>query len=208
MIKDDVAVVKSDIDSELLALLREYKKVAWDIETSGLDWRTERIGVCQLYTPRSGTIVVQLGSRRPTNLCKLLEDPNVTKVFHHAPFDLRFMHHHWQVRSRNIADTKIASKLLSPDLPNEEHSLQELLDRYLAVSIGKEEQTSNWLVKHLSASQLAYAVMDVCHLLPLLDALSKKLRTTNLYGLYEGCLQHVPTRVELDLRGYEDVFAY
>jgi ribonuclease D len=149
MIKDDVAVVKSDIDSELLALLREYKKVAWDIETSGLDWRTERIGVCQLYTPRSGTIVVQLGSRRPTNLCKLLEDPNVTKVFHHAPFDLRFMHHHWQVRSRNIADTKIASKLLSPDLPNEEHSLQELLDRYLAVSIGKEEQTSNWLVKHL-----------------------------------------------------------
>jgi ribonuclease D len=208
MIGDAVAVVKGDTTPELFNALRESKKIAWDIETSGLDWRSERIGVCQLYTPHTGTIVVQLGSRRPNNLCSLLEDSDVLKVFHHAPFDLRFMHHHWGVRSRNLACTKIASKLLTPQAPNEDHSLRELLRRHLTVSIDKEEQTSNWMAKHLSAAQLAYAATDVCHLLPLLDALLKKLEAVGLHRLYSECLRHVPTRVELDLLGYDDVFAY
>mgnify|MGYP006194651211 CR=1 FL=1 len=37
----------------------------------------------------------------------------VQKVFHHAPFDLRFMVAQWNVTPRNIACTKVASKMLS-----------------------------------------------------------------------------------------------
>ena len=86
------------------------------------------------------------------------------KVFHHAPFDLRFMNHASGYRAASVRCTKVASKLLDPQAPNQMHSLQTLAARYLGVHLAKGAvRTSDWSAA-LSAEQVAYAADDVIHL--------------------------------------------
>lgn len=201
-------VLADDLNQELATALHSVPRVAWDIETSGLDWRENQIGTCQLHAPEFGTVIVQLNGKVPGRLRDLLSDPGVRKVFHHAPFDLRFMTHHWGVAAESVACTKIASKLLAPHAKNETHSLQALLEQHLEVRISKQERLSDWLAANLSDAQLCYAAADVTHLLPLLDSLEKHLANAGLGQLYADCTKFLPARVQLETGGFPDVFAY
>jgi ribonuclease D len=138
----------------------------------------------------------------------LLSDSAVLKVFHHALFDLRFMCSHWKVEAKNIGCTKIASKIRHRDWDPAAHSLKPLLQSRLGVILDKAEQVSDWFVPTLSPEQVAYAVSDVLHLVPLLDALRDDLMRSSQLALAEACFAHIPARVELDLGAYGDVFAY
>jgi len=182
-------------------------EAAWDIETSGLDWREDRIASCQLMLPAGETVIVRNLDARPANLRALLADKQVRKVFHHAMFDLRFMSHHWAVPVQNIACTKIAAKLLDPEC-RQSHSLKSLVSQYLGVALDKSEQKSDWFASRLSAAQIDYAVSDVAHLCSLLAALEQQLGVRKLELLAQSCFAHIPTRVQLELLGYRDVYQY
>jgi ribonuclease D len=139
----------------------------------------------------------------------LLSNPMIEKVFHHAPFDLRFMLHTWDVQPVSIRCTKVASKLLAPDAPNEFHSLQQLAARNLGVSLTKGAvRTSDWTAADLTAEQLDYAAADVLHLLALLDVMRANLHRAGLSRLYDDCCAFLSARVMLEIGGYPDVFAY
>lgn len=100
-------VASGDLPATLLDACRRSVLIAWDIETSGLDWRQAQIGTCQLFAPGIGAVVISVSDGvRPTRLVSLLEDPRVPKVFHHAPFDLRFMMHAWGVKPASIRARK------------------------------------------------------------------------------------------------------
>jgi ribonuclease D len=202
-------VLHGDLPEELAGAFAGSQLVAWDIETSGLDWRTERIGTCQLFAQEVGVVVVSVGDSTPARMVALLEDPGVVKVFHHAPFDLRFMVHTWGARPSSIRCTKVASKLLDPEAPNDVHSLQSLALRYLGVSLTKGRvRTSDWTARLLSPEQLAYAVGDVLHLADLLAVMSKALRDAGRIDLYDACCSFLPAKVMLEAGDYPDVFAY
>jgi ribonuclease D len=203
----EIIVREGDLPDEPLSRMRNAGIVAWDIETSGLDWRTERIATCQLYSPGGTVEVVKVGAYPPENLSLLLADAAVTKIFHHAMFDLRFMHQSWQVMPNNIACSKIASKLLTPR-EEHAHSLKSLVEQHLGVVLDKTEQRSDWLSAKLTDEQLLYAASDVLYLIPLLKTLEDALQQRDLLNLARACYQHVPTRVRLDVLGYEDVYTY
>ncbi len=198
-----------DLPEELAEGFASSRLVAWDIETSGLDWRTDRIGTCQLFAQDVGAVVVSVSDFKPARMLALLEDGRVEKVFHHAPFDLRFMVQTWGARPSSIRCTKVASKLIDPKAPNDTHSLQSLAWRYLAVSLTKGQvRTSDWTSHRLSPEQLAYAVGDVVHLPALLAVMSKALRDAGRIDLYDACCSFLPARVMLEVGDYPDVFAY
>jgi ribonuclease D len=156
-----------------------------------------------------GVVIVSLGEEPPSRLKELLENPAVEKVFHHAPFDLRFMVHDWKAQPMSIRCTKVASKLLDPGAPNEAHSLQQLSLRYLGIRLNKGTvRTSDWLAQELTDEQLEYAAGDVLHLPALLAALEGELGKAGLRRLYDACCSFLPARVSLELGGYPDVFAY
>lgn len=203
-------VVPGDLPTALLDAYRRSVLVAWDIETSGLDWRQARIGTCQVFAPGIGTAVISIADGvRPKRLASLLEDPQVPKVFHHAPFDLRFMMHAWDVKPASIRCTKVASKLIEPAAPNSVHSLQSLVARYLGVELQKGEvRTSDWTATRLTPEQIQYAAADVIYLPALLASLSARLAALGLGWLYDRCCEFLPARAALELGDYPDVFAY
>jgi ribonuclease D len=198
---------RKDIPQHLFDMFSQADAIAWDIETSGLDWRTERIATCQLYVWGSVPIIIRIEDNRPERLKSLLENRLIKKIFHHAMFDLRFMAHAWGARPQNVACTKIAAKLIDRDQA-ESHSLKDLVQRYLGVSIDKTEQTSDWLSARLTAGQIQYAASDVLHLPALLHEIQQRLESQQLVSLASECFAHIPTRVQLDIMGYPDIYTY
>jgi ribonuclease D len=205
-----VRVVVGDITQQQYELYRTSKIVAWDTETTGLDWELDSLATCQLFSKELGTIICQVdGHGNAPWLTKLLTDQSVTKIFHHAPFDLRFMYKAWGVIGANVRCTKVASKLLRPTLPVSEHSLKSLLSRELGVAIVKGAvRTSDWSAPDLTNEQLSYAASDVEHLLDLHASLDRQLTSEGLHEIYVQCYNFLPTRVALEVGHYPDVFAY
>lgn len=205
-----LAVAHGDLPHELWSDYAASTLVAWDIETSGLEWRTDRIGTCQIFAEGIGTVVVSVDDARlPRRLMALLQDPGVAKVFHHAPFDLRFMVGKWGARPASVRCTKVASKLLNPQARHETHSLEHLVADRLGVHLSKGPvRTSNWLAETLSSEQVEYAAADVMHLPLLLESLSTELDQRGLAWLYDQCCTFLPTRAVLEVGNYPDVFSY
>jgi len=207
--KSKVLIFNYDLPDKYLNYIKRNKIIAWDIETSSLDWKKGEIGLCQLFTPPNYVLIIKLNEKIPTNLSLLLTEDSIKKVFHHAMFDLRFMSYHWKITPKNIACTKIASKILNPTLTTNQ-SLKWCLRKYLGIKINKSEKIaiSNWLSSSLTNDQINYAVEDVLYLLPLLDELEKRLKEKNLFELAQLCFAHIPTRVILDTLGYNDIYKY
>jgi len=201
-----VQVLESDLDEHAFEHALASSVLAWDIETTGLDWRTERIGTVQIQV-EGLAYVVRVDGHTPYHLKALMEDQAIRKILHHAMFDLRFMAYHWGATPANVACTKIASKLADPALPCKEHSLAPLVLRHLGVTLNKGPQVSDW-TGELSPTQLQYAANDVRHLSRLYEALDEQLRHKELRGLRDRCYAHLPTQVELEIGGFPDVFAY
>lgn len=202
-----VELVQGDVDDEFLSRAESAGRVAWDIETSGLDWRSDIIGTCQVAVGEY-VAVVQLNRQVPRKLRTLLENPAVTKVFHHAPFDLRFMVSQWNAKPASIACTKVASKILDPDLASRDHSLKPVLRRELDISVDKALQVSDWTSHNLTVGQLEYAATDVVFLERLLDHQLVRASRAGLRALMRESFGYLPTRAQLDVRGSGDVFAY
>jgi ribonuclease D len=196
-----------DISESYLKRARAAKIISCDLETSGLDWKSQRIGLVQLFSASTGVVVFKpVQKKTPRRFVRLIQDPNVQKIFHHAMFDLRFISYHWKASPKNIRCTKIASKILDPE--RKDHSLLALLKAHLDVSVDKSVQKSDWLSWDLSALQIAYAKADVAHLPQLYEVLVRRLEAVGRADLAVQCFDHLPTRVALELGDFGDVFSY
>jgi ribonuclease D len=199
-------MLDGDLDEQAFEQALQADVIALDIETTGLDWRSDDIGTIQLQVDDT-IYVIRVNGHTPTHLKAVIEDARVRKVLHHAMFDLRFLAHHWNVTPANVACTKIASKLVRPQAPHAEHSLAPLVKRYLGIDLDKTEQVSNW-TGDLSETQISYAADDVRYLVPLFQCLNEKLHQAGRDGLRDRCFAQLPTQVELEVGEFPDVFAY
>lgn len=203
-----VHLQQDDLEAGWLDRALEARQVAWDIETTGLDWRTDQVRTCQVGYEDQVAVVQLREGHVPARLQTLLQEPSVQKVFHHAAFDLRFMVHHWGAAPKSVACTKVAAKIVSPRAPGGEYSLKHLLRTHLRVDIDKELQVSDWSSTTLSSSQLEYAANDVRYLHALLEALLRRARERGVHDLVAASFDYLPSRVRLDLAGAGDVFTY
>jgi len=204
---ENIVLYDHDIPDKYYDYVSMVKTIAWDIETTGLDWHNDKIGICQLYVPNRPAAIIRIDDTPPEKLRLLLLDTSIRKVFHHAMFDLRFMSYYWKVLPQNIACTKIAVKLLDV-INRNKHSLKPILKKYLGIEISKHEQLSNWISDEITKKQISYAVNDVMYLLQLLSVLEEELKSKNLLELAHLCFAHIPARVQLDILGYGDVYSY
>lgn len=201
---------ETDISSEFAEQVMNVGRVAIDCETTGLDWRHDKLETVQLFVPETNEcsiVRINAGYGAP-NLTSLLEHAETEKVFHHALFDLRFMTQIEEFLPFNISCTKVAAKIIYPNPPKGGHSLQSLLARFLGVHISKDAQTSDWSASKLSSRQLEYAIDDVAYLVPLLDNLLAGARQQQLGTTVRDSFAYIGTRFLTDIRDCGDIFSY
>lgn len=204
-----VHVVSGDLPIGLADAIHRSGRVAVDTETSGLDWRRDRLELCQFFTPDTGAVLIRRSETRPQHLVSLLEDDQLTKVFHYAPFDLRFLEATWGARTSSVLCTKAGSKLLDPDLPATEHSLAPLLARHFGLRLDKGAvRVSNWAAAELSPEQLAYATADVAHLLRLAELEERLLKQRGLETEFAAVCAYLPIAAHLEVAGFPNPLVY
>ncbi|MEM6758805.1 MAG: ribonuclease H-like domain-containing protein [Pseudomonadota bacterium] len=184
--------------------------VAIDCETMGLNPHRDRLCVVQLSGGDGDAHMVQIGigqSEAP-NLCKLLTDADVLKLFHYGRFDIAAMINAFDVVTAPVYCTKIASRLIRTY--TDRHGLKNLLQELLGVDISKQQQSSDWGAPNLSDAQLEYAASDVLHLHRLRDALNERLVREGRMQMAQACFDFLPMRAQLDLAGWPDtdIFAH
>lgn len=208
--KDDrCKIFEGDLDSSTLGNYLSAQHVSVDTETSGLSWATDRLHLVQLSSPSVGASLIRLSDGTAPLLTELIESPDIVKIFHFAPFDLRFVTQIGVRQAQNIRCTKTASKLLDPELDPKQHSLGALLARKLGVIIAKGSvRTSDWSARTLSEAQIRYAVDDVSHLLSLYLSLEKELDERSLSDLYRKICDYIPVDALLETSGIPDPLDY
>ena len=184
--------------------------VAIDCETMGLVPGRDRLCLVQMSAGDGDCHLVQVapGQTEAPNLCRMLADPDVLKLFHFGRFDIAALDNAFGVLTAPVYCTKIASKLVRTF--TDRHGLKYLLQDLLNVDISKQQQQSDWGAEALTPAQLDYAASDVLHLHRLRGALDQLLLREGRMEVAQACFDFLPMRARLDLAGWPeiDIFAH
>jgi ribonuclease D len=184
--------------------------VAIDCETMGLNPHRDRLCLIQMSGGDGNVHLVQVakGQTEAPNLCRMLTDPEVVKLFHFGRFDIAAMYHAFGALAAPVYCTKIASKMTRTF--TDRHGLKYLLQDLVGIDISKQQQQSDWGAENLSDAQLDYAASDVLYLHRLKEALDVLLAREGRTGLAQSCFDFLPARALLDLEGWPeiDIFAH
>ena len=177
--------------------------IAVDGEFMGLNVKRDPLCLIQLSSGNNDAHIIQLDRKNynAPNLKKILADNNVAKIFHFGRADLAHIKYYLKVTTKNILDTKIASKLARSYSDN--HSLKTLIKEFNNVDISKQFQSSDF-GGELSPAQLKYCANDVIYLHNIHQKLMEILKRENREELYIECLKFLNTRVDLDLAFFKD----
>lgn len=179
--------------------------IAVDTETQGLSLIRDRLCVVQISSGDGVCYLVQFTGNNfdAPNLKALMTDPNVTKVFHYARFDVAMMKQCLDITINPIYCTKIASKLIRTY--TDRHGLKDVTRELLGIELSKQQQSSDWAAETLSQDQLVYAAGDVLNLLQIKHKLDVMLAREGRTELAKACFDFLGTRGDLDLMGWSEV---
>ena len=177
--------------------------IAVDGEFMGLNVKRDPLCLIQVSSGKSDAHIVQFDRKnyKAPNLSKLLSDNNVIKIFHYGRADMAHIKYYLKTETKNILDTKIASKLARSY--SDSHSLKTLIKEFINIDVSKQFQSSDF-GGELSPAQLKYCANDVVYLHKIHDELNKILIREDRINLYNDCLKFLKTRVDLDLAMFKD----
>jgi ribonuclease D len=201
---NNIQLHKNDLPDDL----KLGNKIAVDGEFMGLNVRRDPLCLIQISSGNSDAHIVQFDRDNydAPNLVKLLSDDKITKIFHFGRADMAHIKHYLKTETKNILDTKIASKLARSYSDN--HSLKTLIKEFINIDISKQFQSSDF-GGDLSPAQLKYCANDVIYLHKIHEELNKILVRENRVELYKNCLKFLKTRVDLDLALFkEDIWSH
>lgn len=209
-IEKNVTIVDEDLTDGFMFAIGDT--VAVDIETSGLDPKTDKIATVQVYVPGGDIEIVRIHCEQeiPRNLGNVIENHQIAKIFHYAPFDLSFIMHHMHLMPRNIKDTRVLATILDPHREKfwnpsrqaHDHGLAALVYHYYGVELDKSIAVSNWF-GDLEPKQIEYAARDVIYLPDLVNKLNSELRP-HQRELAELSFQWIPAKTYFKLHNLPD----
>ena len=105
----DIKLHKTDLPDDL----KLGNVLAIDGEFMGLNVRRDPLCLIQISSGKNDAHIVQLdrANYKSPNLSKILSDEKITKIFHYGRADIAHIKYYLKTDTKNILDTKIASKL-------------------------------------------------------------------------------------------------
>ena len=195
----DIKLHKHDLPDDLVL----GNLIAVDGEFMGLNVNRDPLCLIQISTGNNDAHIVQFDRKNydAPNLIKILQNQEITKIFHYGRADLAHIKYYLNTDTNNILDTKIASKLARSYSDN--HSLKTLIKEFINIDISKQFQSSDF-GGELTSAQLKYCANDVIYLHRIHEELNSILIREKRIQLYKNCLEFLKTRVELDLALFQD----
>ena len=177
--------------------------LAVDGEFMGLNIRRDPLCLIQISSGNLDAHIIQLDRSNydAPNLKKILNDGSIKKIFHYGRADIAHIKYYLKTDTKNILDTKIASKLARSYSDN--HSLKTLIKEFVNIDVSKQFQNSDF-GGELTEAQKKYCANDVVYLHKIHEELNKILVREKRIELYHDCLKFLKTRVELDLAYFKD----
>ena len=197
-----------------IKVLKSFKgDVSIDTETLGLNIKRDRLCLIQLRNETDKKVYLikfeeDLSPKLSKNIKTLLQNNNLTKIFHFGRFDMAVLKENLNINVKNVFCTKIASKLTRTY--SSKHGLKDLVYEILDIQLDKTEQSSDWSKKRLTKKQIEYAMNDVLYLSEIKNSLNDKLMKQKRLRLFKSLMKFLEIRVDLDLQGWEgiDIFAH
>ena len=195
----DIKLHKNDLPDDLDL----GNVLAVDGEFMGLNVKRDPLCLIQVSAGNNEAHIVQLdrSNYKAPNLVRLLDDKKITKIFHYGRADIAHIKYYLKIDTKNILDTKIASKLARSY--SDSHSLKTLIKEFINIDVSKQFQSSDF-GGELSPAQLKYCANDVVYLHKIHEELNKILVREKRINLYDDCLRFLKTRVDLDLASFKD----
>ena len=195
----DINLHKKDLPDDL----NLGNVIAVDGEFMGLNVRRDPLCLIQISSGKNDAHIIQLdrSNYEAPNLAKILQNSEVTKIFHFGRADIAHIKYYLKTETNNILDTKIASKLARSYSDN--HSLKTLIKEFINIDISKQFQSSDF-GGELTPAQQKYCANDVIYLHKIHAELEKILHREKRVELYKDCLKFLKTRVDLDLALFKD----
>ena len=200
-------VLQGDLNEEVAAEFATQADLSVDCEMMGLNpWR-DRLCVIQIMAEKGTVALVQVNESQGAPRVKtLFENSAIRKIFHFARMDILFLKHRANIDVQNIFCTKIASRLARTY--TDRHGLKEVIREMTGEVIDKTNQSSDWGRAELTPDQVYYAADDVRYLFDLKRKLSAILEREGRLDLAERCFAFLPTRRDLDLSGFDQIFEH
>ena len=163
---------------QFLAAVEKAPTVAVDTEGASFHRFVDRIYLLQMSTRDLTAVLDPLAIGKPAVLGRILESPQIEKVFHDADYDLRLIHQDYGLHTRHIFDTRVAAQLLGIRA----FGLAALLERSFGLKLDKKHQRADWSMRPLPKDMLDYASQDTMYLLELRDRLAGELEAAGRWS--------------------------
>ena len=201
------SIFNEDLNQTSLEIFGKSNALAVDTEAMGLIHGRDRLCLVQICDKEDNIACIRIDIKQKLapNLKKLMEDPNIEKVFHFARFDIAALASNLDIEVTPIFCTKIASKLGRTYSPR--HGLKEVILELVGIELDKKSQSSDWgKVEELNEAQLIYAANDVRFLLKAKEKLQKMLIREERWEIAKKCFKSVSVMAELDRCRFNNIF--
>ncbi len=168
--------------AEQIALWKKESILAIDLECeNNLHYYGSYISIIQISSKTQNWIVDVLSLQKQhcdfTQLCDVLTDSAILKLFHDVDFDFRVLHSEFGIKPSPIFDSKVAAHLLGKT----EVGLGSLLLEYFGITKQKKFQRADWTKRPIRKDMLSYAMIDTAYLISLYEKLVKELKDKDRY---------------------------
>lgn len=130
------------------------------------------ISIIQISTETKNFVVDVLELKKIEPLKKLLEDPEIIKIFHDVSFDLRILKHELDIEPKNLFDTQLAALLIG----EKNVGLASLLEKFFSVKKESKFQMADWTIRPINPEMMSYAVKDTVYLIKLKELLEQEIK--------------------------------
>lgn len=145
-------------------ILSKHAELAFDLEFDDMRYFYGRtLSLVQVFDGESVFIIDSVAlNHKIEPLLRIFENEQLVKIFHSSWNDLMVLSEVYNCHLKNVTDTSILYRMLGHS--ENSISLKNLIKHYLDVDMEKGEQSSNWIARPLSDSQILYAAKDVIYL--------------------------------------------
>ncbi len=165
--------ISSAADLEKVCSRFENKKIVGvDLEADSMHCFKEKICLIQMACAGKAYLIDPFEMQDIDPFLTVLENPDVTKVFHGSDFDIRSLDRDYGIRVNNLFDSEIACRFLGVT----ERGLGALLKAHFDIIVDKRFQKVDWSRRPLKDDMIEYSIMDVASLEELYTILTDQLK--------------------------------